>query len=144
MREEGRKGGRKEGSALPGKSGSRGGRARERASEQSVLCEGKRWIRCIKGGRREAETRTTEREEGAFSLSFPLYVQCVCCFATVALIDPPVSFSPLGRSVKAVCNVMGENREDAARLGVVTRPGFFAFVIFPFCAKPWPCAVCVT
>ena len=51
------------------------------------------------------------------------------------LIRPPVSFLPLGRSVKAVYNVMGENRDDAARFGVGTRPGFFAFVILSFYAK---------
>ena len=82
MREEGREEGRK---CAAGKI-REWRRESERASEQSVLCEGKRWIRCIKGGRREAETRTTEgrREGGSFLSFFPtLCPMCLllrhCC-----------------------------------------------------------------
>ena len=78
-----------------------------------MLCEGKRRIRCIKGGGRERERSMGEEgEDGwAFSLSFPLYVQCVCCFATVALIDPPVGFLV---SAGTGSDVMGENIDPAA------------------------------
>ena len=78
--------------------------------QQPVLCEGKRRIRCIKGGGREERRR--ERMRSELSLSFPLHVQCtICCFATVALIDPPVGFLV---SAGTGSDVMGENIDPAA------------------------------
>ena len=70
-----------------------------------MLCEGKRRIRCIKGGGREERRR--ERMRSELSLSFPLHVQCT----TVALIDPPVGFLV---SAGTGSDVMGENIDPAA------------------------------